>query len=99
MLPSRLVIGVAIVGLVAGTIVSGQTKSAPAKPASGKASAKEAAAPAGPVLVFNFVRGIGSSKKVVGTVELETFPAEAPKSVAHIVDLVKNKFYNGLRVH
>jgi cyclophilin family peptidyl-prolyl cis-trans isomerase len=34
-----------------------------------------------------------------GTFEIETFPAEAPKTVAHIVDLVKRGFYDGQRVH
>ena len=47
-------------------------------------------APAGPVIVLDTVKGI---------VEIETFPVDAPKSVAHIVDLVKRGFYRGLRVH
>ena len=34
-----------------------------------------------------------------GTFEFETYPAEAPKTVAHIVDLVKRGFYDGQRVH
>lgn len=34
-----------------------------------------------------------------GTFELETYPNEAPKTVAHIVDLVKSGFYDGQRVH
>ena len=34
-----------------------------------------------------------------GTFELETFPEEAPKTVAHIVDLVRRGFYDGQRVH
>ena len=34
-----------------------------------------------------------------GTVEMELFPAEAPKSVAHILALVGRNFYRGLRVH
>jgi cyclophilin family peptidyl-prolyl cis-trans isomerase len=34
-----------------------------------------------------------------GTFEFETYPNEAPKSVAHIVDLVKHGFYDGQRVH
>ena len=34
-----------------------------------------------------------------GTFELETYPDEAPKTVAHIVDLVKSGFYDGQRVH
>jgi peptidyl-prolyl cis-trans isomerase B (cyclophilin B) len=34
-----------------------------------------------------------------GTFEIETYPSEAPKTVAHIVDLVKSGFYDGQRVH
>ena len=45
---------------------------------------------AGPVIVFETVKG---------NIEIETYPAEAPKSVAHILALVKRNFYNGLRIH
>jgi peptidyl-prolyl cis-trans isomerase B (cyclophilin B) len=34
-----------------------------------------------------------------GTFEIETYPNEAPKTVAHVVDLVKRGFYDGQRVH
>jgi cyclophilin family peptidyl-prolyl cis-trans isomerase len=34
-----------------------------------------------------------------GTFAFETYPVEAPKTVAHIVDLVKRGFYDGQRVH
>ena len=34
-----------------------------------------------------------------GTFSFETYPADAPKSVAHIVDLVTRGFYDGQRVH
>ena len=34
-----------------------------------------------------------------GTFEFETYPNEAPKTVAHIVELVKRGFYNGQRFH
>ncbi len=34
-----------------------------------------------------------------GTFELETYPSEAPKTVAHVVDLVKRGFYDGQRIH
>jgi peptidyl-prolyl cis-trans isomerase B (cyclophilin B) len=34
-----------------------------------------------------------------GTIEFETYPNEAPKTVAHILGLVKRNFYNGQRVH
>ena len=35
----------------------------------------------------------------MGVIEIETYPDEAPKSVAFIVGLVKKGFYNGLRFH
>ena len=41
---------------------------------------------AGPVVVFETEKG---------TFEFETYPNEAPKTVAHIVGLVKKRFYNG----
>jgi peptidyl-prolyl cis-trans isomerase B (cyclophilin B) len=34
-----------------------------------------------------------------GTFEFETYPVEAPKTVAHVVALVKRGFYDGQRVH
>ena len=34
-----------------------------------------------------------------GTIEIETFPEDAPKTVQHIVALVKKNFYNGMRFH
>ena len=34
-----------------------------------------------------------------GTFEFETYPDEAPKTVEHIVGLVKRGFYDGQRVH
>jgi cyclophilin family peptidyl-prolyl cis-trans isomerase len=33
-----------------------------------------------------------------GTFEFETYPNEAPKTVAHVLELVKRRFYNGQRV-
>ena len=45
---------------------------------------------AGPVIV------VETSK---GTFEFETYPADAPKTVAHVVELVKRGFYDGQRVH
>jgi cyclophilin family peptidyl-prolyl cis-trans isomerase len=48
------------------------------------------AQPAGPVIV------VETSK---GTFEFETYPVEAPKTVAHIVDLVTRGFYDGQRIH
>jgi hypothetical protein len=48
------------------------------------------AKPAGPVVV------VETSK---GSFEFETYPAEAPKTVARILELVKSRFYNGMRIH
>lgn len=49
-----------------------------------------AAKPAGPVVVVETSKGI---------FEFETYPADAPKTVARILELVKTRFYNGQRVH
>jgi peptidyl-prolyl cis-trans isomerase B (cyclophilin B) len=45
---------------------------------------------AGPVVVLETVKG---------TIEFETYPEEAPKTVARILELVKKNFYNGQRFH
>jgi cyclophilin family peptidyl-prolyl cis-trans isomerase len=34
-----------------------------------------------------------------GTFAFETFPNEAPRTVAHVVGLVQSGFYDGLRIH
>ena len=51
---------------------------------------KPGAAPAGPVVVLETAKG---------TIEIEMFQADAPKSVAHVLALVRNGFYRGLRFH
>jgi cyclophilin family peptidyl-prolyl cis-trans isomerase len=53
-------------------------------------SAFSSAQPAGPVIVVETTKG---------TFEFQTFPVDAPKTVAHIVDLVKRGFYDGQRIH
>lgn len=73
-------------------------KPATPKPASSKAStgAKTATPPvtptpgAGPVVVVETTKG---------TFEFETYPNEAPRTVEHVLNLVKKNFYNGLRFH
>ncbi len=45
---------------------------------------------AGPVLLVETAKGM---------IEIETYPVEAPKTVEHILALVKRNFYNGHRVH
>ena len=44
---------------------------------------------AGPVFVVETLKG---------TIEIETYPNEAPKTVEHILALVKRNFYNGQRI-
>jgi len=44
----------------------------------------------GPVIVVDTAKG---------TFEFETYPEDAPKTVAHVVDLVKQGFYDGQRFH
>ena len=59
------------------------------KPSPPKPAAPLPAGPA-PVVVLETVKG---------TIEFETFPEDAPKTVARIVELVKKNFYNGMRFH
>lgn len=54
------------------------------------AAARQTSPGAGPVIVLETVKG---------NIEIETYPDEAPKTVAQIVGLVKRNFYNGLRFH
>jgi cyclophilin family peptidyl-prolyl cis-trans isomerase len=53
-------------------------------------SAQATSPGAGPVIVLETARG---------TVEFETYPEEAPKTVARVLELVKQGFYDGLRFH
>ena len=74
-------------------IVADPSESAPAGDTEGALTTPEPGAeePGGPpVLVVETAKG---------TIEIETFPEEAPESVEHIVVLVNRRFYNGLRVH
>jgi cyclophilin family peptidyl-prolyl cis-trans isomerase len=54
------------------------------------ARAQQKSPGAGPVLVLETAKG---------SIEIETYPEEAPKTVARVVELVKKNFYNGLRFH
>jgi len=53
-------------------------------------AAQEKSPGAGPIVVLETVKG---------TIEFETYPEEAPKTVARVVELIKKNFYNGLRFH
>ena len=77
-------------------------------PGGGSTSAAPAAAPAAPepspapeaepqpAIVGDPILVVDTAK---GIIEIQTYPAEAPKTVAHITELAKRNFYNGLRVH
>jgi cyclophilin family peptidyl-prolyl cis-trans isomerase len=81
-----------LMGAAVADAQTGQRGGTTTPPARGRAQSTPASSPsaAGPVIVFETVKG---------TFEIETYPGEAPKSVAHIVELVKRNFYNGQRVH
>jgi len=53
-------------------------------------AAVKAPAAADPVLVFETVKG---------TIEIRLFKSEAPKSVDHLLELMKRSFYRGQRFH
>jgi peptidyl-prolyl cis-trans isomerase B (cyclophilin B) len=90
-------LAVFVIALAASMSGSGARAQAPAKPAARPAQ-KPAAAPApavptpgsGPVIVIETAKG---------TIEFETYPDDAPKTVAHVVSLAKRGFYNGMRFH
>jgi cyclophilin family peptidyl-prolyl cis-trans isomerase len=75
---------VAAVVLAAGPVMEAAGQSAPAQPAARRSPG------AGPIIVLETTKG---------SFEIETYPNEAPKSVEHILTLVRRNFYNGLRVH
>jgi cyclophilin family peptidyl-prolyl cis-trans isomerase len=85
----RGIVMVALLATACAVGLAAQTASKPApKPAAPAAAAKPATA--GPVFVIETVKG---------TIEIETYPNEAPKTVAHLMALAKRNFYNGQRVH
>jgi cyclophilin family peptidyl-prolyl cis-trans isomerase len=53
-----------------------------------RADAQQKSPGAGPILVLETAKG---------TIEIETYPEEAPKTVARIIELAKKNFYNGQR--
>jgi len=54
------------------------------------AAAQQKSPGAGPIIVLETAKG---------TIEFETYPEEAPKTVARVIELVKKNFYTGLRFH
>jgi cyclophilin family peptidyl-prolyl cis-trans isomerase len=70
-------------------LAQGAAAPKPAAGATAPAPAKTSPG-AGPVIVLDTSKGV---------IEFETYPNEAPKTVAHILNLAKRGFYNGQRVH
>lgn len=76
--------------LVAAGVAHAQTGAKPATKAPTATAPVKPSPGAGPIIVVETEKG---------TFEFETYPNEAPKTVEHIVGLVRKRFYNGLRVH
>ena len=68
--------------------VVGLSAQAPKPAASAPANAPKSPG-AGPVFVVETMKG---------TFEIETYPNEAPKTVDHVIGLIKRNFYNGQRI-
>jgi cyclophilin family peptidyl-prolyl cis-trans isomerase len=95
---SARIAAIAVWLVAASTLVLAQAKppvkpAAPKPAATGPATGATPAKPtpgAGPVVVVETTKG---------TFEFETYPNEAPRTVEHVLNLVKKNFYNGLRFH
>ena len=83
MMKFRWVIMLSALGLLLWTAASGGLMVA----AAGQTTAKASGAP---VIVLETAQG---------TIEIETYPDDAPKSLAHVLALVKQGFYRGQRFH
>lgn len=79
-----------LAGAVATVAQTSPAQPAPAKTPAAAAKPGQTSPGAGPVIVVETEKG---------TFEFETYPNEAPKTVAHIIGLVNKRFYNGQRVH
>lgn len=70
-----------------------------AVPAVAQRATQPGARAAGPAKTSPGAGAVLVVETVKGTIEIETYPQEAPKTVEHILALVNRRFYNGLRVH
>jgi len=75
--------------VLAGIVIAAQAPKAAPKPAAAPVAPAKKSPGAGAVLVVETVKG---------PIEIETYPNEAPKSVDHVLALVKRNFYNGQRI-
>ena len=87
---TRRILAVAAVLALGTTGVGTQSRQATPPPKSAVGAAQKATAAPPPVMVLETAKG---------TIEIQLNPAVAPKSVAHIVALVRKGFYRGLRFH
>lgn len=95
---SPVVAVAAVVAMATVSVWAGQGSTAKPAPSTQKPATQKPAAPAapkkspgaGPLVVVETVKG---------SFTFETYPNEAPKSVEHVLALVKRNFYNGHRVH
>lgn len=89
-----VVVGLVLLALgpVAALALNQAAPKAPGKPTAKPATTQQVAPSpgAGPIVVVETVKG---------TFEFETYPDEAPKTVEHILRLVRRGFYNGQRIH
>ena len=83
--------GIVTIVVVAAAVasLSAQATRPAAKPAAPAPANAPKSPGAGPVFVVETVKG---------TFEVETYPNEAPKTVDHVVGLIKRNFYNGQRI-
>ena len=92
---ARFVAGAVLMLAVTPAALFAQAGRGATPPAGGAAAAAPAPATlkrspgAGPLITVTTARG---------SFTFETYPMEAPKSVAHILELVKRNFYNGQRI-
>ena len=84
------VLGTSLIALFCGSLLLAAPERAAAQTVPAPSTPSPTSPGAGPVIVVDTVKG---------TFEFETYPNEAPKTVARIVELVNKRFYNGQRVH
>lgn len=90
MILKRIAIAILLVttGMAAALHAQKPARGETPKPAAGPQAQKSPGV--GPVVVLETVKG---------TIEFETYPEDAPKTVARVLELVKKNFYNGQRFH
>ena len=92
---ARFVVGAVLMAVVSASPLFAQARQGAAPPAGRAAGAAPKPATlkrspgAGPLITVETTRGAFT---------FETYPMEAPQSVAHILELVKRNFYNGQRI-